>query len=63
VIVLDPGMRFLTLDVENLDVTKRFGAGVKARFPALNVLIDNTSIMRSENLQARVEDLAIAEQT
>jgi uncharacterized oxidoreductase len=59
----NPGMRFLTVDVESLDDTLRFGAQVKAEFPALNVLINNAGIMKSENLKSGVEDLAIAEQT
>jgi len=59
----NPGMRFLTLDVENLDDIQRFGAEVKAEFPALNVLINNAGIMKAENLKSGVEDLAIAEQT
>jgi len=59
----NPGMRFLTLDVENLDEIQRFGAEVKAEFPALNVLINNAGIMKAENLKSGVEDLAIAEQT
>ena len=59
----NPGMRSLVVDVENLDDTQRFGAQVKAEFPALNVLINNAGIMQSENLKAGVEDLAIAEQT
>ena len=59
----NPGMRFLTVDVENLDDTKRFGAEVKAEFPSLNVLINNAGIMKSENLKSGIDDLAIAEQT
>ena len=59
----NPGMRFITVDVENLGDTERFGAEVKAEFPALNVLINNAGIMKSENLRSGVEDLAIAEQT
>jgi uncharacterized oxidoreductase len=59
----NPGMRFLSVDVENIDETKRFGDEVKAQFPALNVLINNSGIMKSENLKSGVEDLAIAEQT
>jgi uncharacterized oxidoreductase len=59
----NPGMRFLTVDVENLDDTKCFGAEVKVQFPALNVLINNAGIMKSENLKSGIEDLAIAEQT
>ena len=59
----NPGMRFLTLDLQNLDDIPRFSAEVKAAFPALNVLINNAGIMKSENLKSGVEDLAIAEQT
>lgn len=59
----NPGMSFLTVDVENIDDVLRFGAEVKARFPSLNVLINNAGIMKSENLKSGLEDLAIAEQT
>ena len=59
----NPGMRHLTVDVENLDDTQRFGAAVEAEFPALNVLINGAGIMKSENLKLGVEDLAVAEQT
>jgi uncharacterized oxidoreductase len=59
----NPGMRFLTVDVENLDDTQRFGGEVKAQFPGLNVLINNAGIMKSENLKSGIEELAIAEQT
>lgn len=59
----NPGMRFLTLDLQNLDDIPRFSAEVKAAFPALNVLINNAGIMKSEDLKSGVEDLAIAEQT
>jgi uncharacterized oxidoreductase len=58
----NPGVRFLTVDVERLDDTQRFGAEVKAQFPTLNVLINNAGIMKSENLKSG-DDLAIAEQT
>lgn len=59
----NPGMRSLKVDVENLDHAKRFTAEVKAEFPALNVLINNAGIMKSEDLKSGVEGLAIAEQT
>ena len=59
----NPGMSFLTLDVENPDELPHFAAEARARFPALNVLINNAGIMKSENLKSGVEDLAIAEQT
>jgi len=59
----NPGMRFVTVDLENLNDTQRFAAEVRAEFPALNVLINNAGIMKSENLKSGIEDLAIAEQT
>ena len=59
----NPGMRFLALDLQNLDDIPRFSAEVKAAFPALNVLVNNAGIMKSEDLKSGVEDLAIAEQT
>lgn len=59
----NPGMRFLTLDLENVDDTQLFSTEVKVEFPTLNVLINNAGIMKSENLESGVEDLAIAEQT
>lgn len=59
----NPGMRFLEVDVENLDDTQRFGAEVKAQFPTLNVLVNNAGIMKSEDLKSGLEDLATAEQT
>lgn len=59
----NPGMRFFRVDLENLNDTQRFAAEVRAEFPALNVLINNAGIMKSENLKSGIEDLAIAEQT
>lgn len=59
----NPGMRFLTVDLEQADDTQRFGTEIKAGFPTLNVLINDAAIMKSENLKLGVEDLAIAEQT
>lgn len=59
----NPGTRFLTVDVESSDDIQRFGAEVRAEFPALNILINNAGIMKSENLKSGIEDLAIAEQT
>jgi uncharacterized oxidoreductase len=49
-VAANPGMRSLTLDIEDpaaiLDVANR----VTAQFPALNVLINNAGIMRPEKL-------------
>ncbi len=59
----NPGMRFLTVDVESLEDVQRFGAEVNAEFPSLNVLINNAGIMKSEDLKNGLADLQIAEQT
>ncbi len=57
----NPGMRSLTLDLDNPDDFQRFVAEVKAEFPGLNVLINNAGISKSERLQDGTEGLAIAE--
>ena len=59
----NPGMRFVTVDVEDLEDLQRFAAEVKDNFPSLNVLINNAGIMKSENLKAGLDELTIAEQT
>lgn len=59
----NPGMRWLTLDIENPDDFQRFVAEVKAEFPALNVLINNAGVMVPEDLQAGTDNLPTAEQT
>ena len=57
----NPGMRALTLDIENPDDFHRFVSEVKAEFPALNVLINNAGIMKPEKLQEGVDNLPVAE--
>ncbi|MGI4828935.1 MAG: SDR family oxidoreductase, partial [Janthinobacterium lividum] len=57
----NPGMRSLTLDIENADDFQRFVSEVKAEFPALNVLINNAGIMKPENLKDGVDGLGTAE--
>ncbi|GAA3749444.1 SDR family oxidoreductase [Terriglobus aquaticus] len=59
----NPGMHFVTLDVEDAADVQRFAAEVKERFPRLNVLINNAGIMKTEDLTAGEKDLATAEQT
>jgi uncharacterized oxidoreductase len=54
-------MTSLTLDIEDPANIRSFAADVAARYPALNVLINNAGIMRVEKLQAQQEDLADAE--
>lgn len=59
----NPGMRAFPLDIENPDSFQPFVAGIKAEFPALNVLINNAGIMKFENLQSGTDTLPIAEKT
>lgn len=56
------GMHVATLDATSADDIKRFVADVTARFPALNVLVNNAGIMRYEDLTAH-RDLSDAEET
>ena len=57
----NPGMKFLTLDIEDAAAIRAFAAKVAAEFPALNVLINNAGIMRPENVLEQQEDLSDAE--
>jgi uncharacterized oxidoreductase len=54
-------MTSLALDIEDRAGIRVFVAEVIARYPALNVLINNAGIMRREKLLAQPEDLADAE--
>ncbi|MGA7155742.1 MAG: SDR family NAD(P)-dependent oxidoreductase [Acidobacteriaceae bacterium] len=56
----NPGMKFLTLNIEDPKAIQEFAAQVEKEFPALNVLVNNAGIMRVENLMER-PDLADAE--
>jgi uncharacterized oxidoreductase len=57
----NPGIKFLTLDIEDRSAIRAFAGRVASEFPALNVLINNAGIMRAENLLAQQDDLADAE--
>ncbi len=59
----NPGMASLTLDIEDPAKIRAFAAEVAARYPALNVLINNAGIMRAEKLKAQQVDLGTAEST
>ena len=59
----NPGMKSLPLDIENPDDFQRFVAEVKQQFPALNVLINNAGIMKTEDLTAGSDNLRTVEQT
>jgi uncharacterized oxidoreductase len=60
-VAANPGMKFLTLDIDGAAAIKTFAAQVAAEFPALNVLINNAGIMRTENLLEQQEDLSDVE--
>ena len=57
----NPGMTSLTLDIQDPADIRSFAAELAARYPALNVLINNAGIMRVEMLRAQQENLADAE--
>lgn len=57
----NPGMKSVTLDIDNAAGIRAFAAQLTKEYPALNVLINNAGIMRVENLAAQQEDLADAE--
>ena len=56
----NPGMKYLTLDIEDPAAIQAFGEKVAAEYPALNVLINNAGIMRPENVLGE-QNLADAE--
>jgi uncharacterized oxidoreductase len=60
-IAANPGMKSITLDIEDPAAIRSFAAQAVASFPALNVLVNNAGIMRPENLLALPSDLADAE--
>lgn len=62
-VAANPGMRYVTVDVESLDDVKRFAEEVTRDFPKLNVLINNAGIMKTEDLTAGLDELDTAEQT
>jgi uncharacterized oxidoreductase len=57
----NPGMDSLSLDIGDPANIRSFAAEVAARFPAVNVLINNAGIMRIEKLSAPQDVLADAE--
>jgi len=56
----NPGLVGYTLDVESLESIAAFTEKVTAEHPGLNVLINNSGIMRVENLLEQQPDLADA---
>lgn len=59
----NPGMQAAELDVQDSASVAAFAKSVAARFPALNVLINNAGIMKSENLNDPAADFSVIEAT
>jgi uncharacterized oxidoreductase len=57
----NPGMKSVTLDIEDPAEIRSFAAKITSDYPALNVLINNAGIMRAEKLLAQPDDLVDAE--
>src|ERR1700675_4448905 len=53
----NPGMKSVTLDIEDAASISSFAVQLGKDFPTLNVLINNAGIMRLENLQTQPDDL------
>ena len=51
-VAANPGMKYLTLDIEDPAGIKDFAAQVALEYPKLNVLVNNAGIMRAENVLA-----------
>ena len=60
-VAANPGMASYVLDLQDPAAVRAFATRVTADFPGLNVLVNNSGIMRPENLLAQPEDLADAE--
>ncbi|MGB7266933.1 MAG: SDR family oxidoreductase [Terracidiphilus sp.] len=57
----NPGMKFLTVDMQDPVSIRQLAAWATRESPALNILINNAGIMRAEKLLAQPPDLADAE--
>jgi uncharacterized oxidoreductase len=56
-----PGMKAMQFDIQDPASVRIFAAQVAKDHPGLNVLINNSGVMRAEDLLAQQEDLADAE--
>jgi uncharacterized oxidoreductase len=54
----NPAMQSVVLDIEKREGVREFVEEVAAKFPSLNVLINNAGIMRAEKLLQQQEDLS-----
>lgn len=57
----NPGMRSVVLDIADADAIREVAGGLRADYPALNVVVHNAGIMRAEDV--RGGELADAEAT
>ena len=48
----NPGMKSAVLDIGNAEAIRSFAAQLKADYPALNAVIHNAGIMKSESIQS-----------
>jgi len=59
----NPGLHSVMLDVNDPELIRTVVAGLTRDFPALNVLVNNAGIMKSESVHALPEMLEVAEET
>ncbi|GLH69340.1 oxidoreductase [Geothrix rubra] len=54
----NPGMASYVVDLQDPSAIRGFAAKVTADFPRLNVLVNNSGIMRAEDLRVQADDLS-----
>lgn len=54
----NPGMASYVVDLQDPAAIRGFAAKVMAEFPRLNVLVNNSGIMRAEDLRVQADDLS-----
>jgi uncharacterized oxidoreductase len=59
----NPGMQSLRLDINDKAGVQAFAEQVTRDYPALNVVINNAGIMKTEDLKTAPNDLDVAEET
>jgi uncharacterized oxidoreductase len=62
-VAANPGMKAVTLDIENPDSIRSFGQKIAKDYPTLNVVIHNAGIMRPENLLDQTGDMSTVDAT
>ena len=58
----NPGMHGVCLDVQDPEALRAFVAEIEARFPSLNVLVNNAGISRAEDWTGDAIDTGVAEE-